>query len=155
MSRSNEEDTRNALAQAVAIAPPEIRADLKTVLTAFENQFLPVLTAAGWDILAAADDLEAINDNPVLEEASDRVEAYDAEACGLEDESADVSTLDPGLGEGSEFLETLLSSEFGRQAFIEGMSEDGTVTAEQAGCLIDNLDIGLLAASNAPARQCE
>lgn len=143
-------DNRDALAEATALAPAEIRSDLQTILAAYESQFLPVLSAAGWDIFAAADDLELINENPVFDAASDRIEAYDADVCGITDEPDDISTGDdPSAGVGADVLETMLSTEFGRDAFIQGFSESGDITAEQAGCLIDNLDFGLLAALSA------
>jgi hypothetical protein len=139
-------DNRDSLAQALSIAPAEIRGDLQTLLDAFDNQFLPVLSAANWDFLAAGDELSAISEDPDLEAATDRLDIYSENVC----ESGDDFVQTPDDAE--EFLqtpdgiETLLQSEFGRQALIQGFTEDGEITTEQAECLVDNLDAGLLAA---------
>jgi hypothetical protein len=139
-------DNRDSLAQALSIAPAEIRGDLQTLLDAFDNQFLPVLSAANWDVLAAGDELNAISEDPDLEAATDRLDIYSENVC----ESGDDFVQTPDDAE--EFLqtpdgiETLLQSEFGRQALIQGFTEDGEITTEQAECLVDNLDAGLLAA---------
>ncbi len=134
------------------MAPPEIRADLQTILTAFDEEFLPVLAAANWNFLDAGEELDAISDNPAFEAAQERLETYDTDVCGLDDEFGD---LGDGSGDGTEALEefftstegleALLGSDFGRQAIIEGFTEGGEVTTAQAECLLDNLDVSLLA----------
>ena len=39
----------------------------------------------------------------------------------------------------------MLETEAGRAMFIEGMTEDGELTADQAECMLDNLDFVALA----------
>ena len=43
-------------------------------------------------------------------------------------------------------LDAILGSEAGRELFIDGMTEGGEITREQAECMIDNLDVEMLSA---------
>jgi len=151
---------RNALASVIGNAPSEIKADLEATLRAFDDRFLPALQAADWNIFAASPELEALNDDATLEAMSDRIDAYDADVCGITDAADDApdaggdgpDTGDDGpdvpgsdLGLSADVLEGMLSTDIGRQAFIQGFTADGRITVAQAECLIDNLDFALLA----------
>ncbi|MEQ8841852.1 MAG: hypothetical protein RIB98_12805 [Acidimicrobiales bacterium] len=159
-------DNRDRLAEAVDVAPSEIRDDLQAILTAFDEQFIPTLAAADWDFFAVSDELEAISENAALDEAQMRLEAYDADVCGIGggvfdgvDETgagAADDALEDALGEflgTPEGLETVLESEFGRDAFIAGMTADGRLTTEQAECMLTALDIDMLLAFGALVQQ--
>lgn len=50
--------------------------------------------------------------------------------------------------EEAELLEGLLQTDAGREAFIEQLTAGSDVTAEQAGCLVDNLNADMLVAMN-------
>lgn len=147
-------ENRDRLAEAVSAAPPEIRDDLETILTAFDEEYVPVLAAADWDFLAAADELQAISDTPEFREAQERLTDYDTDVCGVGSEvfdeipggsvgGEDASELEEFLST-PEGLDTLLDSDFGREALIAGFTDDGVMTATQAECLVDNVDTELL-----------
>ena len=62
---------------------------------------------------------------------------------GDEDWSEDLDDADVDLT--PELVEAMLETEAGRAMFIEGMTEDGELTADQAECMLDNLDFVALA----------
>jgi hypothetical protein len=62
---------------------------------------------------------------------------------GDEDWSEDLDDADVDLT--PELLEAMLETDTGRAVIIESMTEDGELTADQAECMLDNLDIVALA----------
>ena len=62
---------------------------------------------------------------------------------GDEDSSNELDDADIDFT--PELLEAMLETDEGRAMMIEGMTEDGELTADQAECMLDNLDIVALA----------
>ena len=62
------------------------------------------------------------------------------------DEAADSMRSRGQAFSSPEALEALLSTEAGRQFAIDAIVDDGRLDAEQAECLLDNLDFEVLAA---------
>ncbi|MCB0995429.1 MAG: hypothetical protein KDB21_10080, partial [Acidimicrobiales bacterium] len=78
--------------EALATAPPELREHVAVIFDWVENDFLPALEAADYD-LEAMD--ESLLDTPELEAAGDALDAYDEEVCGFGvDDSMDGDMLD-------------------------------------------------------------
>ena len=137
---------RAALGQAITIAPDQIRADLEAIAVQMDL-VMEVFSDNNWDIFAAAADAQEMETSAALA-ASDRIDVYEEEVCGLSpDESADAG---PGVDETDPFaanpeaFAALLESEFGRQQMIDSFSEDSTMSVEQATCLIDLLTSDML-----------
>lgn len=133
--------------EMVANAPDEIAADLQTLRASFD-EFIAVLEASGWNLIAAAVELEALAEIPTSVAAEDRVSAWEAENCGGggdADDAGDESALADAFAS-PEALEAVLSTEAGRELMIQGMTEDGRLNADQAACLLDNLDFEILSA---------
>ena len=77
------------------VAPPEIQADfalVKDSLVAFEQ----LLIDADWDFaIAAAGMDELFGDNPELDAASDAMDAYDRDVCGIDNDAGTTAeTID-------------------------------------------------------------
>ncbi|MGB1506927.1 MAG: hypothetical protein ACPHDT_15740, partial [Acidimicrobiales bacterium] len=68
----------------------------------------------------------------------------DANCEGADDDIDDEDAFGDDPFSSPEALEAMLSSEAGRALMIEGMIEDGEFSAEQAACLLDNLDLETL-----------
>lgn len=109
---------------AAPLAPPEIADDVEAALTSF-REIDAALAAVEYDLLRA--DLSGIADDQA---ASERVDAYNVDVCGLEPDSDDDATggdFDPAAGPiRDQLIETFVARGF---------------TAEEAGCLIDNVDV--------------
>ena len=134
------------LGTAIDIAPDEIRDDLRAIRRGFDD-YVAALEDNDWDFFAASPALEELSARPELEAAGDRIDAWEEANCDFADDEVD----DEGAFEEDPFstpeaLEMLLSSEAGRAMMIESMTEDGEVTADQAECLLDNLDFDALSA---------
>ena len=61
------------------------------------------------------------------------------------DEDSSIELDDADIDFTPELLEAMLETDEGRAMMIEGMTEDGELTADQAECMLDNLDIVALA----------
>ena len=123
-----EEAVTEMLAEAEAaapLAPPEIAADVEAALVSF-REIEAALAAVDFDLLRA--DLSGVADD---QGPSERVDAYNVEVCGLEpaadDETAGASEFDPAAGP----IRDQLIATFVDRGF----------TAEEAGCIIDNIDV--------------
>lgn len=139
--------------EAILTAPEELREDF-AVLRNTLTQAILVLEEADWDLFAASDSLEELVEDPEVAAAEERIDAYDTEVCGLEPDDLGAAT-DGGegaagddfenpfgeLGMSADLLEQMLSTEFGREAFAQGMAESGEITVEQALCILDELDV--------------
>lgn len=127
-------------------APAAIAEDLRTIRRSMD-EFLVVLEAHDYDLIAAADDLEAISDLPAPTMAEDRIDEWEAANCADVDvpEPSTDTTFEDAFAT-PEAFEALLSSDAGRRLMIEGMIEDGSMNADQAECLLDNLDFEVLSA---------
>lgn len=126
-------------------APAAIAEDLQILRRSFD-EFLVVLEANDWDLLAASDELEALSDLPGPTAAEERIDAWEAVNCADVDVpgSDSVGSFEDAMAS-PEMFEAMLGSEAGRRLMIEGMTEDGTLNADQAECLLDNLDFETLA----------
>ena len=138
-------EARDRLSTAIPLAPGEIQGDLGIVLDGFE-QMISILESHDWDFLAAADDIEALTELPEQTAASDRIDQWELDNCGIpiDDGGDDGDTLGDNPFADPNVMMALLETESGRELFIDGMTEDGDLTREQAGCLIDTLDLELL-----------
>lgn len=136
-------NSRDSLRDVIPQAPEEIRGDLATLFEGFE-QFIVILEAHEFDFFAAVPEIDALTESPTQLAASDRLDAWEAANCPTE-------SIDPGedAGAGSAFDEALatpevflamIESEGGRELILDGMTEDGDFTREQAACLIDHPD---------------
>ncbi len=140
----------SAMLDAIEIAPAEIADDMQVLADGLE-QFYNVLKDHDWDIFAASAELDAIDESPEQLAASDAVDAWRAENCGtpLPSDEPDVAdnsgSIDDVLST-PEGISTILGSEAGREMFITGMTQDGSMTVEQATCLVDSIDADGLAA---------
>lgn len=138
-------ESQQRLREAIGVAPDDIRKDLQLTLEQVEA-LSGVLSANNWDVFASIDELDAVTDDGEMDAVEARLEAFDLEVCGIEPDAAvpdDESSADDPFGS-PEAFEAILGSEFGRQAFAEGMAETGDIDIEQATCLIDNLDFETL-----------
>jgi hypothetical protein len=114
------------------LAPDEIADDVQTSLEGFA-MLTDELEAVDWDFLDA--DLTVIEElDAEMDESSDRIGRYNEEVCGIayaaaddESASADDGSFDPGAGTAREQMEV-------------GLVELG-FTAEEAACIVDNVDI--------------
>lgn len=142
-----------------ATPPPEIVAEFTTFRTAYVD-LQAQLEAGSYSI-------EALQASPILSDANVNaaiaaVDTHDLALCGvapgLEPPAEEAAPADPAAEtsgnpfsaalESGDFtaVEQLLSTDIGRGAFIEGfVSTSPGITAEQAGCFLDNSDIQLLA----------
>lgn len=142
-----------------ATPPPSIEAEFVTFRTAYAD-LQAQLQAGGYGI-------EVLQASPILSDANVNaaiaaVDAHDLELCGvapgleppveeaapeLEPEGAAANPFSDALASGDfTAVETLLNSDVGREAFIEGfVSTSPGITPEQAGCFLDNSDIQVLA----------
>ncbi len=130
---------------ALQTIPAEIESDLRVVRQSMDD-YIDVLEANDWDFFAASSAMEEI-EGPELEAAEARLETWEETNCDFpddEDDFEDVLREDPFST--PEAFEAMLSSDAGRAMIIEGMTEDGELTADQAECMLDNLDIELLSA---------
>ena len=152
-----------------ATPPPEIAAQFETLRRAYVDLDAE-LAAGNYDaaVLGSSPILSDANVNAAIA----AVDQHDLALCGPspsdqaeeaagEDELAEEGTGDGGDGtaEGStdpfeealatgdfSALEAVLGTEAGRQAFIEGLTgASPNVTAEQAGCFLDNSEMFVLA----------
>jgi len=132
---------------AIDIAPPEIRDDIRMLRESYD-EYVVVLEENDWDFFASALVIETLDDRPVREAAEERLEAWEDANCGFVDDDdvdeEDAFEEDPFAD--PEALEAILSTDAGRAFMIEIMIADGEVSADQAGCLLDNLDVVALAA---------
>lgn len=126
---------------AIDIAPPEIRDDIRMLRESYD-EYVVVLEENDWDFFASALVIETLDDRPVREAAEERLEAWEDANCGFVDDDdvdeEDAFEEDPFAD--PEALEAILSTDAGRAFMIEIMIADGEVSADQAGCLLDNLD---------------
>jgi len=70
---------------AAEIAPDEIDGDVDMVLAAY-RLFVDKGNSANWDLFALAEDQEFISsfEDPALEEAANRIDAYNRDVCGVD-----------------------------------------------------------------------
>lgn len=144
-----------------AVPPPEVEAQFVTLRTAYVDLQAQLQAGAySIDVLQASPILSDANVNAAIT----AVDEHDLALCGVApgldvpvEEAAPEAEPEPETGSDNPFsaalasgdftaVETLLNSEAGREAFIEGfVSTSPGITAEQAGCFLDNSDIQLLA----------
>jgi len=137
-------ETVRILDAALQIIPAEIEDDLRVVRQSMDD-YIAVLEANDWDFLAASSAIEEI-EGPELEAAEAQLETWEETNCDFPNDGDDYEdTLDEDPFSTPEAFEAMLSSDAGRAMIIEGMTEDGELTADQAECMLDNLDIVALA----------
>lgn len=110
---------------AAPAAPPEIAADVEEALASF-REIDAALAAVDYELLRA--DLSGVADD---QGASERVDAYNVEICGLEPD------VDDGTTSGSGFDPTEGPI---RDQLIETFVARG-LTPEEAACIVDNVDV--------------
>jgi hypothetical protein len=73
-----------AIRDAAEAAPEEIKADVELTLEGFEK-LIALFDEAGWDIETATSDprFAEVATDPTYQEASERVEAYNDQECGI------------------------------------------------------------------------
>ncbi|MDG2027986.1 MAG: hypothetical protein P8J50_12835 [Acidimicrobiales bacterium] len=128
---------------AIDIAPDEIRDDLRTSRGSF-GEYIAVLEENAWDFIAASPALDEISSRPGFETPEDRLTTWEDANCDFPDDEEDALTVDPFSTPAA--FEGMLSSDAGRAMLIEAMTEDGELNADQAECLLDNLDFDELSA---------
>jgi hypothetical protein len=133
----------DSLEDAADSAPEEIEADVELTLDGF-NELFDALQAVDFDFLEID---QSFAENPEVEAASDRIEAYNERECGIErdsdvtdDTDTDTSTGDGDAGSDEGTLRDQLLAQFTAM----GMTED------QANCLVDNIDFAEVADSGSP-----
>ena len=123
--------------------PAEIEDDLRVVRQSMDD-YIDVLEANDWDFFAASSAIEEI-EGPELEAAEARLETWEVANCGFPEDGDDFEdALDEDPFSAPEAFEAMLSSDVGRAMIIEGMTEDGELTADQAECMLDNSDFEML-----------
>jgi hypothetical protein len=138
------------IADAEAVIPAEIAADFELSKTA-AVAFAEALEANDYDYFRALGSMDPgiVNDEGT-EAASDRIEEFEVDVCGIvPDEElpadSDPVAVEPGMSDAdAELIAGLLETEIGRELFIEGMMEDSTLTVEQATCFVDTADLKTL-----------
>ncbi len=143
------------IADADDVIPGALAGDYELSKTAVEA-FAEALETNDYDYFQAfsAMDPEIVN-NESIEAASDRMEAYEEQVCGIVPEEADgnevVGGSDPDSGGTTamsdadvELIAGLLETEIGRQLFIDGLMEDSNLSTEQATCFVDTADLTTL-----------
>lgn len=128
------------LDQAIATAPPEILADLQTVRADLDT-VVEVLEENDYDFVAAAETMDTL-DTPDADAASDRIDAYVESVCGVDPDQATEDLTDNMIEEN---LDSLLENDAFLAMIVEGMTEDGDLTEEQATCFLQNFDTELFA----------
>lgn len=132
--------------EAIEIAPTEIRDDLRTIRASFDD-YVAVLEENDWDIIASTDELDALDARPEPEAAEDRIGEWEDANCDFPDDATDgEDAMDDDPFANPDAFEAMLATDAGRALMIEGMTQDGELTADQAGCLLDNLDFESLSA---------
>ena len=135
---------------ALQIIPAEIEDDLRVVRQSMDD-YIDVLEANDWDFFAASSAIEGI-EGPELEAAEARLETWEVANCGFPEDGDDFEdALDEDPFSAPEAFEAMLSSDAGRAMIIEGMTEDGELTADQAECMLDNLDFEMLSSCSPPS----
>ena len=130
---------------ALQIIPAEIEDDLRVVRQSMDD-YIDVLAANDWNFFAASSAIDEIED-PELEAAEARLETWEGANCDFPDDGDDFEdALNEDPFSTPEAFEAMLETDAGRTMMIEGMTEDGELTAEQAECMLDNLDFELLSA---------
>ena len=124
--------------------PAEIEDDLRVVRQSMDD-YIDVLEANDWDFFAASSAIEEI-EGPELDAAEARLETWEVANCDFPEDGDDFEdALNEDPFSAPEAFEAMLSSDAGRAMIIEGMIEDGELTADQAECMLDNLDFVALA----------
>ena len=109
------------------------------MLVGFEK-VIEILRTYEFDFFAASSEIEEVSDSPVATAAEDRLDAWEAANCPTApDEDGDGSDFEDAM-ESPEFFLAMIETESGREMVLDGMTEDGDLTREQATCLIDHPD---------------
>ena len=139
-------ETNDLLDQAVAVAPPEIAADL--VIMNVQLDAVAVAAAEGDYAFSALAGAILETETPETEAASARVDAYDERVCGLvpetdtdtETDNTDTDSDNSGAPELTvESFEVARSSEATRDQLIRGFIGSQAITQEQGACFIDQV----------------
>ena len=111
--------------------PQEIEAEFAAQEQMFK-EMTQVLEAAGWSIDAVAD-----LDTSVADAGAEALADYEKVNCNVDLDLSDSEPTD------AEFMAQMLDTESGRAVFARGMLEsaDGALTAEQATCYADNVEV--------------
>lgn len=159
------------LDQAILLVPEDLKEDFAAVRFA-TVQAVALLEQSDWNFIAVSSQLQSLYETPEVVAATERIEAYELEFCSTEvddDASTDDGSTEGGStggGEGTaagggddefanpfgdlgfpvEVLEGMLASEFGREAYAQALAESNDLTVEEATCLLDNLEVGVLLA---------
>jgi hypothetical protein len=130
----------DVLDRAADAAPSEIEDDIEQTVDAF-NQLRDALEDVDYNFLEIDPaDLEFL-DNPDVEAASERVEEFNAEECGIEaDDEPDATTADDETDTTTADDDSALGEGTIREQMIAGFVASG-FTEEEAECLIDNVDL--------------
>ncbi|MDG2218407.1 MAG: hypothetical protein P8L46_10235 [Acidimicrobiales bacterium] len=131
------------LTEGIAAAPTaEIKADLE-VIQVGQIEIASMLRAVDWDVFAldfAA--VEELNDEPVMNAASDRLDMYGATECGIspdDDDDDDDAAGDEDFGSDPDMLAMMLNNPAMRDLMVEEMVSDSGLTEDQANCYLDGL----------------
>ena len=130
------------LTEAIASVPSaEIKADLE-VIQVGQIEIASMLRAVDWDVFAldfAA--VEELNDEPVMNAASDRLDMYGATECGIspDDDDDDDAAGDEDFGSDPDMLAMMLNNPAMRDLMVEEMVSDSGLTEDQANCYLDGL----------------
>ncbi|MFT7476232.1 MAG: hypothetical protein ACI81L_003181 [Verrucomicrobiales bacterium] len=152
------DDQLALVAEAIAAAPNDaLKADLE-VIQVEQIEMRSLIQAADWNIFAIDPDaMDETLDQPGLDIATDRVEAYGVSECGIpaddegdpENESFEGDPENESFEGDPEFFAALLESPMMRATIVEGMVAESDVTEDQANCYLDAMiEAGLLELMN-------
>ncbi len=145
----------NFLDESSDVVPAEIADEYDQAKVGLEA-FAAALETTDYDYFAAFGQIDpAIINSEEIDAASDRLDEYEAEVCGItgdylgpEEHSSDGSSDETGSdaldSSDVDLIASLLETEIGRQLFIEGMMEDTNLTTEQATCFVNTADLTTL-----------
>lgn len=136
-------ETRDSLRDVIPQSPEEIRGYLATLLEGFD-EFVVILEAHEFDFFAALPEIEALTDSPAQALAEDQLDAWEEANCPTESIDTDEDALGGNAFEDAlatpEVFLAMIGTEGGRELILDGMTEDGDFTRDQAECLIDHPD---------------
>lgn len=129
------------LEEARSNVPDEISEDFE-VFVAGNYAIEQVLADSGFNFLEVLDD--PVFEDPAFEAASDVIEEFGETSCGFVDEPeiAEAGEDEESTGvtpEDIAFMEELLATEAGREAFIVGLANSMGITEEQGECFVDEI----------------
>ena len=127
------------IAAAVAVAPAEIKSSVETVQKAFSDMYAE-LKKVGFDV-TKIDQTQVAAIGTGMDASTTAIDTYNEKECGIAPASADTS--DTGSASSDTGTGTGLTGTVRDQ--VEQSLESIGLTADEAGCVVDNVDSSLAA----------